>query len=30
MVRVQTRDLKNQSRTYSQAANAAVNQVLVR
>lgn len=30
MVRVQTRDLKHQSRTYSQAANAAVNQVLVR
>lgn len=30
MVRVQTRDLKNQSRTYSQAANAAINQVLVR
>ncbi len=30
MVRVQTRDMKNQSRTYSQAANAAINQVLVR
>lgn len=30
MVRVQTRDLKNQPRTYSQAANAAINQVLVR
>lgn len=30
MVRVQTKDLKNQARTYSQAANAAINQVLVR
>ena len=30
MVREQTRDLRNQSRTYSQAANAAINQVLVR
>lgn len=30
MVREQTRDIKNQSRTYSQAANAAINQVLVR
>ncbi|WIY83878.1 protein translocase subunit SecF [Propionimicrobium sp. PCR01-08-3] len=30
MVREQTKDLKNQSRTYTQAANAAVNQVLVR
>ena len=30
MVREQTRDLKNQPRTYTQAANAAVNQVLVR
>lgn len=30
MVRVQTRDLKNQPRTYSEAANAAINQVLVR
>ena len=30
MVREQTRDLKNQPRSYTQAANAAVNQVLVR
>ncbi len=30
MVREQTHDIKNQSRTYSDAANAAINQVLVR
>lgn len=30
MVREQTRDLKHQSRTYTEAANAAINQVLVR
>ena len=30
MVREQTRDMRNQSRTFSQAANAAINQVLVR
>lgn len=30
MVREQTKDLKNQFRTYTQAANAAMNQVLVR
>ena len=30
MVREQTKDLKHQSRTYTEAANAAVNQVLVR
>ncbi|MGI5951208.1 MAG: protein translocase subunit SecF [Brooklawnia sp.] len=30
MTRVQTRDITSQSRTYSQATNAAINQVLVR